>query len=220
MKAERARKRREVINRDSPKRIAVAVTFILGLLGLYWWWSHWFVLVLLGLQVLFIVMETITWLDARRRLKHPELDSEPRRSVRRRPTEERQDPDVGKIEWRPEEESWCTDYLLDDEQVVVRLDGTREEGPKDASKAMWNAIKPRVPGLWAEVAAYANSWSVREGAVPLEASDLAVNGLDISPDNPLEDGEVVFHFYAATDPDGSYFVPLHDGKPLLVHRDS
>jgi len=54
----------------------------------------------------------------------------------------------------------------------------------------------------------------------VEASEFALEAVSFHAPGAFEGGEVVFWFRIAGDKDGSYFVPLHSGTPLLWHRDS
>ena len=115
MRLDREVKRLERIRADSPKRIAATAAFIVGFLALYWWWSHWFVLVLLAFQAFIVVMEGIIWLDALRKLAHPHIRARksPVMGTGRSPVDEREDPELGGIDWRSDEESWCQDIIVD-----------------------------------------------------------------------------------------------------------
>jgi hypothetical protein len=214
MRADRERKRDETIRRESPLRVAAGLLFLTGLIVLSSKAESRLILIPMGFSVLFIVGEALLWLSARRRLKSHEVTRKNARPLRR------EDPESGALEWRSEEERWCLDHVVDGESVAVCFDGDRESGPAPSSAAMWLAIKPRLPELWAKVASHAEAWSTREGPMRLLASDLALESLVICPDDAFEGGELVFHFSAPTDLDGSYCVPMHEGEPLHVHRDT
>jgi hypothetical protein len=93
------------------------------------------------------------------------------------------------------------------------LEGERVSGPTTRAKELWSSIKPRLPHIWADVTSYAIAWSHSEGRLPLVGSDLSLNALVVCPDAPFEGGELVFHFSSASDPDGSYLVPLKENYP-------
>ncbi len=215
------RQRDQTICRQAPQRVGVPLALTLGLAALVVWWTHWPALVLVAFLALGTAMEAITWLRARRRLAHPDLaDPRPAARTRRPPSEQRQDPDVGPIEWRAEHEGWCLDHPLGDETIVVCLEGPRAGGPTARAKALWRSVEPGLAALWGDVVAFTRAWSLDHGGAALDAAGLRLEQLGVFPDSPVEGGELAFDFAVAADPDGSYLVPVHQGKPLLVHRDS
>lgn len=54
----------------------------------------------------------------------------------------------------------------------------------------------------------------------VEPSEFVLEAVSFHPSGAFEGGEVVFWFRLCGDANGSYFVPLHDGVPVLWHRDS
>lgn len=182
-------------------------------------WRHWLLFVLLGFQVLHLTIELFTWRGACRALRAPEA-GDARAPERAIGEPQRCDAGVGTVTWRGEEDGWCLDHVLDEERILVRLAGTAAGGPSPAAKAAWEEISPRLPEVWARVAGHTSAWAAREGLAGITPQDFAPTELVVSPDAPIDGGELVFHFHAITDPDGAYEVPVADGEPLFVHRSS
>jgi len=215
MRPDRQRRRDDTIRVTSPTELAIGAIFVIGLLALYRWWPHWPVLLALAVALLGMLFAAIRWFEARSSLRRDPAPVVTTRLVRVQ--ELRDDPELGTIEWQEDEESWCVGLSLDGETVVVRLEGTRAEGPSDAARALWLSVAARVPELWSDVVHFA---CTSFDAFPLVADDLALTSIHAAPAEPLDGGELIFFFEVATDPNGTYCVPLHDGRPLYVHRDS
>ena len=91
----------------------------------------------------------------------------------------------------------------------------------EAARELWGKAEPRVGELWAMVVEHTRAWQRDLGAPAVsDPGDFRLSSIDVTPDAPFEGGELVFWFELASDPDGTYAVPMHDDQPLSVHRDS
>ena len=194
-----------------PRRAIAAALVSAVLIALYVALHSWVLLGLLAFTLLGVVADGAIWLRARRTLAIGDIAPKPAPGTHR--VEARCDvPGLGVLEWRTDYESWCFDITVDDEPVVVGLEG--DEAPTEIAKASWLAIRDRVPEVWFALAAYAARWGKDHG-MPFEPSEAAATAIHVA-----RAGEVEFRFEVASDLDGSWYAEVRDGVATSVGRDS
>jgi hypothetical protein len=196
--------------------VAAAAIGLVVLVGLYVWRQEWIFLPLAGFALLSVVADALTWRRASLALRRGDFApvTPPGGSTLAR----REDPELGAIEMRAGEDGWCLDALIDRVQVVVTLAGD-DAGPSPAARATWLSVRDRIVELWATATATVVTWWAEQGR-KVDASEVAPERIDVTPDALFDGGDVVFWLQVASDDDGTYYVPTRDGKSLLVHRDS
>src|SRR5437868_7741307 len=167
MRADRERKRLEQWTREGPRRAIAAAVISAILIALYVALHSWVLLGLLAFTVAGAAVDVTLSLRARRTLATGNVAPKPAPRAHR--VEKRCDvPGVGVLEWRTDYESWCFDITVDDEPVVVGLEG--DDGPTESAKTSWLAIRDRVPEVWFALAAHAARWG-KDNGLPFEPSE-------------------------------------------------
>lgn len=177
-------------------------------------WSDrptWVYYAAIGIPAVFACHALLGWWSGRRQLKRLD-ENQP-------PLEERDDPDLGRMAWCAEGTSWRLECTFDDDHQPVAdvyLEGTRDDGPTASAKALWGSSAPRFSALWAEIRSNPE-WTERE----LDGgASLSLEGVLVSPGQPLSGGEVIFWITTRTEPDGCFLVPVRDGRPLAIEWES
>lgn len=128
------------------------------------------------------------------------------------------EPDLAPLTWKPKDERWCQTVVFRGGALEVCLDGN-ETGPSAEAMGAWLDLRPRLQEQWDVVVDYAIRETARGGVQTYEPDELAVTSVDICPEDPFDGGDIVFWFTIASELGVVFYVPLRDGRPLLLHRD-
>src|SRR5688500_7213403 len=129
------------------------------------------------------------------------------------------DDDLGAIESRiGDSDDWVFRRRIRGEEVEIHLEGS-ETAVESRSKDYFLEVENRLAELWQDVIDLTIEYSKKYGFYP-NVDDFRLESVLLTPISELENGQLCFFFAIAGDPDGSYFVPLDNEKPIYVHRDT
>jgi hypothetical protein len=129
-----------------------------------------------------------------------------------------EDPVLGTLSLKDKE--WRFPILVENEQIeasIPDIDGRPCAGARSVAEKSVSAVN----SLWTAAVGYTiGQIAPLNPRFKVEPSEFKVEAVSFHAPGKFEGGEVVFWFKLAGDKDGGYFVPLHNGVPLLWHRDS
>lgn len=129
-----------------------------------------------------------------------------------------EDPALGSLLLRDME--WCFQMSVDGRSVEASIQDTNGS-PCAEARNVAETSAATLDSLWNTAVDYAvGRIAPLNPRFKVEPSDFELEAVSFHAPGAFEGGEVAFWFKIVGDKNGSYFVPLHGGVPLLWHRDS
>lgn len=128
------------------------------------------------------------------------------------------EPDLAPLTWKPKAERWCQTVVFRGGALEICLDGN-ETGPSAEAMGTWLDLRSRLQDQWDSVVEYTIRKTARAGVQSYEPDEFAPTSVDVCPEDPFDGGDTVFWFTIASELGVVFYVPLRDGRPLLLHRD-
>jgi hypothetical protein len=135
-----------------------------------------------------------------------------------KPPQVTENPALGSL--RLKDSEWQFQIRVGDQPVEASVP---DEGGNPCAEALKvaQASAAVMQALWKAAVDYTvGEFTALKPRFKIEPSEFELEAVSFHAPGSFEGGEVVFWFRIASDKNGSYFVPLHHGEPLLWHRDS
>lgn len=118
------------------------------------------------------------------------------------------------------DEEWHFQVLVDGEPIEASIPDV-SGSPCVEARSVAEMSLVTVGALWRAAVEYTvDQIAPLNPRFKVEPSEFELEAVSFHAPGSFEGGEVVFWFKLVADANGSYFVPLHNGVPLLWHRDS
>ncbi len=129
------------------------------------------------------------------------------------------DDKLGLVEFRKNDsDDWVFTMKIENYETELHLEGD-EASISEVAKNYFLKVKSNLPTLWKETKIFSieelNKFNFR-----IQLEDFQLSHISIHPVEMFENGEISFWFSVRGDLDGAYFVPLKNGNPIYLHRDS
>jgi len=129
-----------------------------------------------------------------------------------------EDPALGSLLLR--DGDWCFQMSVNGQSVEASIPDT-SGSPSVEARNVAEVSVATLPSLWKAAVEYTvDQIAPLNPKFKVEPSEFELEAVSFHAPGAFEGGEVTFWFRIVGDRNGSYFVPLHDGVPLLWHRDS